>query len=203
MNADCTIRNKPSSIMVTSNNLLKIVDFGMANSPEGCGGTWGYFAPEWVLPKTGTASDWWSFGVILFVMFTGSLPYYDLTQATLDAGPSFNNKSGGQRPDLRVSYKTTIWGKGNQGIIYPTSISIRSLSSSRAWIRPENQPMWSSHWTTSGTLCNMKTVILMDQRHSSQTLTLASRSSDRLAPSSVIEQIQRFHVTTLFCFLAN
>ncbi|MBF0303989.1 MAG: serine/threonine protein kinase, partial [Desulfamplus sp.] len=73
---------KPDNIMVTSDDKLKLLDFGSAkeinwidrnNSPEG---TLNFMSPEQLEGKTCLASDVWALGVILYLLTVNRLPFY-------------------------------------------------------------------------------------------------------------------------------
>ena len=76
---------KPHNIMVLKNGFIKVTDFGIAKTPSGdtismtdkALGTVYYVSPEQVSGKeTGTFSDIYSVGVMLYEMATGKLPFY-------------------------------------------------------------------------------------------------------------------------------
>jgi eukaryotic-like serine/threonine-protein kinase len=76
---------KPSNIIVTPDNVVKIVDFGLArvvanSSPtqsHQASGTLPYMAPEQVLGEAVTpACDVWALGVVMVQMLTGRHPFY-------------------------------------------------------------------------------------------------------------------------------
>ena len=75
---------KPHNMMVLKNGFLKVTDFGIAKTPSGdtismtdkALGTVHYISPEQASGKaTGTFSDIYSVGVMLYEMATGTLPF--------------------------------------------------------------------------------------------------------------------------------
>ncbi len=86
---------KPSNIMVADNDTPKIMDFGLARIGSGMDitksgttvGTVSYMSPEQIAGKhVDHRSDIWSFGVLLYEMFTGHLPFPgSYERATLNA----------------------------------------------------------------------------------------------------------------------
>ena len=89
---------KPENILITSDNILKITDFGLAKSlfdsltlsnneresetshtveQSGLAGTIPYMSPEQLMPdaKLDIRSDIYSFGVVLYEMLTGRRPF--------------------------------------------------------------------------------------------------------------------------------
>jgi tetratricopeptide (TPR) repeat protein/predicted Ser/Thr protein kinase len=76
---------KPQNVMVDAQGTPHLMDFGIARSMDTVGhtatgvvmGTPDYMSPEQVRgEKAGTASDIFSFGVILYEMLTGDMPYH-------------------------------------------------------------------------------------------------------------------------------
>ena len=75
---------KPENILLTNNNILKIIDFGLGNFYKNnqllktsCGSPC-YCPPEMIKEESynGALSDIWSSGIILYLMLCGNLPFY-------------------------------------------------------------------------------------------------------------------------------
>lgn len=77
---------KPENVLINGDSHLKIADFGIACEEAYCDlladdpGTYRWMAPEMIRRKSyGRKVDVYSFGLILWEMLTGTIPYEDMT----------------------------------------------------------------------------------------------------------------------------
>ncbi|KAJ2951209.1 hypothetical protein O0L34_g5602 [Tuta absoluta] len=78
---------KPENILLDADGHIALTDFGLSKLPPSSDkaysfcGTVEYMAPEVVNRRGHTfAADWWSFGVLMFEMLTGNLPFHGATR---------------------------------------------------------------------------------------------------------------------------
>ena len=82
---------KPGNVMVKPDGAIKLLDFGAAKElkeQEMSGTVTGsrpYMSPEQIMGKSQRRSDVWALGVVMFVLYTGMLPFYhDVEKVLMD-----------------------------------------------------------------------------------------------------------------------
>ena len=72
---------KPDNIMITANNTVRLIDFGLSKASKGnkqlqtVAGTPYYMAPEVLEGSYSKQADIWSLGVLLYTLISGYLPF--------------------------------------------------------------------------------------------------------------------------------
>ncbi|MEQ2261621.1 hypothetical protein XENORESO_012845 [Xenotaenia resolanae] len=168
---------KPENILVTNLNVVKIVDFGSAQSfnplnlePQGTGaGTLEYMAPEMVRGEVvGPPADIWTVGVITYIMLSGRLPFED-------------------KDPRRVESKI-LMAKFDPTKLYPNvsqsaSVFLKKMLSSYPWARPTTRDCFTHAWLQDSYLMKLRR----------QTLTF---TSSRLKEFLVEQQSHRTESAT-------
>ena len=118
---------KPANIIMFSDNVAKLGDFGIAKVLERAGqsigtdaGTRGYFAPEQIYGHPSFSSDIFSLGLVFYEMITGVLPTWPF-QWPFDGSAKFNRRVAA--PLRRVIRKALEFEEGDR---YPDAISMRN-----------------------------------------------------------------------------
>jgi len=80
---------KPNNIMVGPHDTVKLLDYGAAKELKDRDisatmvGSRPYMAPEQIMGRSQLRSDVWAIGVIMYLLYTGLLPFYDDLEKTL------------------------------------------------------------------------------------------------------------------------
>jgi DNA-binding response OmpR family regulator/predicted Ser/Thr protein kinase len=82
---------KPGNVMVKPDGAIKLLDFGAAKElkekemSDTVTGSRPYMSPEQIMGKSQRRSDVWALGVVMFVLYTGMLPFYhDVEKVLMD-----------------------------------------------------------------------------------------------------------------------
>ncbi|KAM6893731.1 striated muscle preferentially expressed protein kinase-like [Xenentodon cancila] len=141
---------KPDNIMVTNLNIIKIVDFGSAQSfnplnlrhQDSGAGTLEYMAPETVKGEVvGPPADIWAVGVVTYIMLSGRLPFED-------------------KDHQQVESKILI-AKFDQTKLYPNvsqsaSAFLKKMLSSYPWARPSTRDCFTHAWLQDSYLMKLR-----------------------------------------------
>jgi CheY-like chemotaxis protein len=80
---------KPGNVMVKPDGTIKLLDFGAAKELKGTSmsdtviGSRPYMSPEQIMGQSQRRSDVWALGVIMYVLYTGLLPFYHEVEKVL------------------------------------------------------------------------------------------------------------------------
>uniref|UniRef100_A0A087Y9R8 non-specific serine/threonine protein kinase n=1 Tax=Poecilia formosa TaxID=48698 RepID=A0A087Y9R8_POEFO len=141
---------KPENILVTNLNVVKIVDFGSAQSfnplnlePKGTGaGTLEYMAPEMIKGEVvGPPADIWTVGVVTYIMLSGRLPFED--------------------KDPRQVESKILMAKFDPSKLYPNvsqsaSVFLKKMLSSYPWARPTTRDCFTQAWLQDSYLMKLR-----------------------------------------------
>ncbi|KAM9766866.1 striated muscle preferentially expressed protein kinase isoform 2-T2 [Menidia menidia] len=168
---------KPDNIMVTNLNVIKIVDFGSAQSfnplslrqHESGAGTLEYMAPEMVKGEVvGPPADIWSAGVVTYVMLSGRLPFEDKDPQQIES------------KILMAKFDPT---KLFPNVSQSASAFLKKTLSSYPWARPTTRDCFTQAWLQDSYLMKLRR----------QTLTF---TSGRLKEFLVEQQSRRAESAT-------
>ncbi|XP_056157045.1 striated muscle preferentially expressed protein kinase [Lampris incognitus] len=141
---------KPDNIMVTNLNVIKIVDFGSAQSfnplsfkqQDSDAGTLEYMAPEMVKGEAlGPPADVWSLGVVTYIMLSGRLPF--------------------QHEDPQQTESKIQMAKFDPTKLYPNvsqsaSAFLKKMLSSYPWARPTTKDCFTHAWLQDSYLMKLR-----------------------------------------------
>ncbi|XP_035984101.1 striated muscle preferentially expressed protein kinase-like [Fundulus heteroclitus] len=168
---------KPENILVTNLNVIKLVDFGSAQSfnplnlePRGTEtGTLEYMAPEMVKGEVvGPPADIWTVGVVTYIMLSGRQPFEDKDPRRVES------------KILAAEFDPT---KLYPNVSQSASIFLKKMLSSYPWARPNTRDCFTQGWLQDSYLMKLRR----------QTLTF---TSSRLKEFLVEQQSRRMESAT-------
>ncbi|MFT7796643.1 striated muscle preferentially expressed protein kinase-like isoform X1 [Arapaima gigas] len=168
---------KPDNIMVTYNNVIKIIDFGSAQNFNPLflkqysrrQGTLEFMSPEMVKGDVvGPPADIWGVGVLTYIMLSGRLPFLEANAAETEA---------------RILAAKFDLSKLYQNVSQSASLFLKKILCSYPWARPTIKDCFSNSW--------LQDAYLMKLRR--QTLTF---TTTRLKEFLVEHQHRRSEVAT-------
>ncbi|XP_018591070.2 striated muscle preferentially expressed protein kinase-like isoform X2 [Scleropages formosus] len=168
---------KPDNIMVTYNNVIKIIDFGSAQNFNPLflkqysrrQGTPEFMPPEMVKGDVvGPPADIWSVGVLTYIMLSGRLPFLEANPADTEA---------------RILAAKFDLSKLYQNVSQSASLFLKKILCSYPWARPTIKDCFSNSWLQDAYLMRLRR----------QTLTF---TTTRLKEFLVEHQRRRSEVAT-------
>uniref|UniRef100_A0A8B9H5D2 Striated muscle enriched protein kinase b n=1 Tax=Astyanax mexicanus TaxID=7994 RepID=A0A8B9H5D2_ASTMX len=141
---------KPDNIIVTYMNVVKIIDFGSAQtfnplflkqfSPPI--GTLDYMSPEMLKGDVvGPPADIWSVGVMTFIMLSGRLPFTDSDPAEMEA---------------RILAAKFDLSKLYQNVSQSASLFLKKILCSYPWARPSIKDCYNNSWLQDAYLMRLR-----------------------------------------------
>ncbi|XP_041834949.1 striated muscle preferentially expressed protein kinase [Melanotaenia boesemani] len=168
---------KPDNIMVTNLNIIKIVDFGSAQSfnplnlklQDSGAGTLEYMSPEMVKGEVvGPPADIWTIGVVTYIMLSGRLPFEDKDPQQVES-----------KILIAKFDPTKLYANVSQS----ASAFLKKMLSSYPWARPTTRDCFTHAWLQDSYLMKLRR----------QTLTF---TSSRLKEFLVEQQSRRTESAT-------
>ncbi|KAJ8004139.1 hypothetical protein DPEC_G00155670 [Dallia pectoralis] len=141
---------KPDNIMVTNLNVVKIVDFGSAQTFNPLAlrqhsrglSTAEYMSPEMLKGDViGPPADIWSLGVVAYVMLSGRLPFYDKDQ---------------QLTETKIQMAKFDPTKLYPNVSQSASMFLKKMLSSYAWARPSTKDCFTHAWLQDSYLMKLR-----------------------------------------------
>ncbi|XP_037542777.1 striated muscle preferentially expressed protein kinase [Nematolebias whitei] len=141
---------KPENIIVTHMNLIKIIDFGSAqtynplflkqfNPPIG---TLEYMSPEMLKGDVvGPPADIWSVGVLAFIMLSGRSPFME---------------NDPQESEARILATKFDLSKLYQNVSQSASLFLKKILCSYPWARPSVKDCFSNSWLQDAYLMRLR-----------------------------------------------
>nr|XP_029480046.1 striated muscle preferentially expressed protein kinase-like [Oncorhynchus nerka] len=141
---------KPENIIITYMNMVKIIDFGSAQtfdplflkqfSPPV--GTLEYMSPEMLKGDVvGPPADIWSVGVLTFIMLSGRLPFME---------------NDPQETEARILAAKFDVGKLYQNVSQSASLFFKKVLCSYPWARPSIKDCYNNSWLQDAYLMRMR-----------------------------------------------
>ncbi|XP_062972873.1 striated muscle preferentially expressed protein kinase isoform X2 [Elgaria multicarinata webbii] len=141
---------KPDNVIVSSTNVIKIIDFGSAQSYNPLVlrqlgrrvGTLEYMAPEMVKgDPVGSAADIWGLGVLIYIMLSGRSPFFEMDSLEAEA---------------RI-----LAGRYDAFKLYPNvsqsaALFIRKVLSAHPWSRPTLKDCFANPWLQDAYLMKLR-----------------------------------------------
>uniref|UniRef100_A0A4W5K8F8 Striated muscle enriched protein kinase b n=1 Tax=Hucho hucho TaxID=62062 RepID=A0A4W5K8F8_9TELE len=141
---------KPENIIITYKNMVKIIDFGSAQtfnplflkqfSPPV--GTLEYMSPEMLKGDVvGPPADIWSVGVLTFIMLSGRLPFME---------------NDPQETEARILAAKFDVGKLYQNVSQSASLFFQKVLCSYPWARPSIKDCYNNSWLQDAYLMRLQ-----------------------------------------------
>lgn len=141
---------KPENVIVTHMNVIKIIDFGSAQtynplflkqfSPPI--GTLDYMSPEMLKGDVvGPPADIWSVGVLTFIMLSGRLPF---------------TQTNPQETEARIQAAKFDLSKLYQNVSQSASMFLKKVLCSYPWARPSIKDCFSNSWLQDAYLMRLR-----------------------------------------------